>query len=74
MALATPFGAIITKLFAYQLTETTMGLLLALAAGSFIYVAATDLIPLTHDEHNVVNILQVLLGVGVIFGVGVFLG
>ncbi len=74
VGLATPFGAIITNLLAYQLTETIMGVLLASVAGSFIYVAAADLIPLTHDEHNIVNIFQVFLGVGVIFGVKAFLG
>ena len=48
--------------------------MLALVAGSFIYVAAADLIPLTHDEHTKTSMLPVFLGVMVIFGVDMLLG
>jgi zinc transporter ZupT len=74
VGLATPLGAVFTNLFAYRLTKATMGILLALAAGSFLYVAAADLIPITHDEHDRLNILPVLLGVVVVFGVDMLLG
>jgi zinc transporter ZupT len=60
---------VITSLFAYKLTEATMGAMLALVAGSFLYVAAADLIPITHEENNKMNIVYVFFGVGVVFGV-----
>ncbi len=74
VALATPLGAVLTKSIAYRFTETTMGIMLALVAGSFIYIAAADLIPLTHDEHNILNIAQVFFGVAVILGVEMLFG
>jgi zinc transporter ZupT len=33
-----------------RLSEPTIGLLLGMAGGSFLYIAATDLIPETHEK------------------------
>lgn len=50
VALATPIGALISLTFMGSLSKSTIGLLLAMAGGSFLYIAATDLIPETHEE------------------------
>jgi len=65
VAIATPIGAIIILLLLFfigNLDDTIIGILLAVAAGSFIYVAASDLIPETHQENNVRNLISFLLG------------
>ncbi|MCP3922919.1 MAG: ZIP family metal transporter [Desulfobacterales bacterium] len=67
VALATPVGAIISLLFIKTLTEPSIGILLALASGSFIYVAASDLIPETHNHKSFKNILFLFLGVALIY-------
>jgi len=64
VALATPIGAILAYFFTKQLTGQTLGLMLAAAAGTFIYISASDLVPLTHKEHGWANGLFMLLGVG----------
>lgn len=45
VALATPVGAVITSLLIQGISENILGVLIALAAGSFLYVSAADLIP-----------------------------
>ncbi|MFX0171440.1 MAG: ZIP family metal transporter [Candidatus Hodarchaeota archaeon] len=67
VALATPCGAVFSLLFVEGLTESVIGILLALAAGSFIYVAASDLIPETHLSSNFQNLFSFLLGAIVIY-------
>lgn len=52
VALATPLGAIVSYLFLRGISPNLVGALLALAAGSFIYIAAADLIPETHKVQN----------------------
>ncbi|MBS1263627.1 MAG: Zinc transporter ZupT [Methanonatronarchaeales archaeon] len=67
VALATPFGAAVTYVFAPALGEEVLGFLLALAAGSFIYVGAADLIPRTHESDHGVNALLVVAGVAAVY-------
>lgn len=64
VALATPVGAMLAYFFTEQLAGQTLGLLLAAAAGTFIYISASDLVPLTHKEHNWKNVFMMLFGVG----------
>ncbi|MDO8598795.1 MAG: ZIP family metal transporter, partial [bacterium] len=45
VALATPVGAIATTFIPALRSATMLGMLLAIAGGSFLYVAAADLIP-----------------------------
>jgi ZIP family zinc transporter/zinc and cadmium transporter len=66
VALATPIGAIISLLFIHNLDENLIGVLLALAAGTFIYVSASDLIPQTHGAENLRIMGSFLLGAIVI--------
>ncbi|MFW9990481.1 MAG: ZIP family metal transporter [Candidatus Odinarchaeota archaeon] len=62
VALATPAGAVISLLFLQSLNDSTIGVLLGLAAGTFVYVAASDLIPETHEKDNIKNLLAFLVG------------
>jgi len=48
VALATPIGAILTTLFFPHIGQALIGFLLALAGGSFIYIATADILPETH--------------------------
>ncbi len=63
VAIATPIGAVLTYFFIKNISQSALGILLAIAAGSFIYVAASDLIPETHKKFNKFNILFILIGV-----------
>ncbi|MFX0206876.1 MAG: ZIP family metal transporter [Candidatus Hodarchaeota archaeon] len=62
VALATPIGAIFSLLVVGSLDEATIGLMLAIAAGTFIYVSAADLIPETHESNNLKNLIAFLIG------------
>ncbi|MDP1852875.1 MAG: ZIP family metal transporter [Candidatus Omnitrophota bacterium] len=63
VALSTPLAAILFYPFVKGIPEKILGLLLGLAAGSFIYVAASDLIPQTHKIRSKLNAIILLSGV-----------
>ncbi|MFH1292896.1 MAG: ZIP family metal transporter [Pseudomonadota bacterium] len=63
VALATPVGAFISLAFIRSISEATVGVLLAIAGGSFLYIGASDLIPETHEEKGFRNAGFLLLGV-----------
>jgi ZIP family zinc transporter/zinc and cadmium transporter len=67
VALATPAGTIISLLFIKSIPEPVIGILLALVSGTFIYVAASDLIPQTHNNKGFANSVILLSGVLVIY-------
>jgi zinc and cadmium transporter len=67
VALATPLGALSSLAFIGGLSESTVGLLLAMAGGSFLYIGASDLIPETHEEKGVANAGFLLLGILFLF-------
>jgi len=73
VALAAPLGAIISYIFLRGISPHLIGALLALAAGSFIYIAAADLIPETHRVQNKLHPIILLSGVLVLIIVGYFL-
>ncbi|OGZ17323.1 MAG: hypothetical protein A2Z78_00730 [Candidatus Nealsonbacteria bacterium RBG_13_36_15] len=74
VALATPLGAIATFLLIQEVSPLVLSWLLAAAAGSFIYIGASDLIPEAHKKYNFLNIFLVLAGIIFVFAVGRFLG
>jgi len=74
VALATPFGAILTYFFIQNVSAQVLGALLALAAGSFLYIGASDLMPETHKKSSVLNIALVVFGVLFVFGLTNVLG
>jgi len=69
IALATPIGTIIALLFIKSISVNILGGALAFAAGSFLYIASSDLIPETHEKFSRLNALLVILGVLFIFGI-----
>ena len=46
--MATPVGAVVTYALVHHLAPGILGALMAFAAGSFVYIAASDLIPESH--------------------------
>jgi ZIP family zinc transporter/zinc and cadmium transporter len=48
-ASSTVIGTVVCILFIRNISESMLGILLGLASGSFTYVAASDLIPQTHE-------------------------
>jgi zinc and cadmium transporter len=62
VAIATPVGALFSLVFIQTIDDNTIGMLLALAAGTFIYVSASDLIPQTHGIQNLRTMFSFLLG------------
>ena len=66
VAIAPIFGASISLFL--TLHETTLGLLIAIFAGSFLYIGASDLIPESHHAHpKILTTIMTLLGAGVIY-------
>jgi zinc and cadmium transporter len=74
VAIATPIGAILTYFIIPWITFEIQGALLGLIAGSFLYVAAADLIPETHRAGNRKTFLFMLMGLGFLILVTSFLG
>jgi len=67
-AIAPVLGVLSTFLF--RLPESALGLVLAVFAGFFFYIGASDLIPESHHSHpKILTTLMTLLGAGVIFAV-----
>ncbi|MFQ5586495.1 MAG: ZIP family metal transporter [Thermodesulfobacteriota bacterium] len=62
VAVATPIGAIVAHLLFKGVSPATLGALLACSAGSFIYIAAADLLPETHRNSRKSNIILVIAG------------
>lgn len=67
VAVATPVGALGSYIFIRGAGEAVLGVLLAFAAGSFIYVGAADLLPETHKKTSRANIPLVLAGVVLVY-------
>jgi len=62
VAVATPLGAVVTYALVHHISEQLLGNLMALAAGSFIYIAASDLIPESHRARGVRGTLALIAG------------
>lgn len=67
VALATPVGAAIALGPLSGLSETGLGVMMAIAGGSFLYIAASDLIPETHEKNVLGNVISLLTGVGLLY-------
>jgi zinc and cadmium transporter len=74
VAVATPIGAIVSYFVIGGVSGNVLRILLAFAAGSFIYIAAADLIPETHKEEKRINTLVLLAGMVVLYILGRILG
>ncbi len=62
VGLATPVGAIVSVVVLPSMSKGVVGALLAVAAGSFVYVGASDLVPETHTKKGWVNAVFLVLG------------
>jgi ZIP family zinc transporter/zinc and cadmium transporter len=67
VALATPVGAAIALGPLRGLSQTGLGFMMAVAGGSFLYIAASDLIPETHERDVLQNVVSLLVGAGFIY-------
>lgn len=65
VAFATPGGALVSWFWTAGIGEGTLAALLGFAAGSFIYVAAADILPRLHEERDIPAFLYLLLGTGI---------
>ena len=72
VALATPIGAAVAIGLLSSLSPAGLGIMIAVAAGSFIYVSASDLIPETHEKSALSNAVFFLAGAGMLYLLGVF--
>ncbi|MFQ6039459.1 MAG: ZIP family metal transporter [Candidatus Poribacteria bacterium] len=63
VAVATPIGAVVSHFALGGISKGVVGILLALAGGSFIYVAAVELIPETQKEQKLPNVAALIAGV-----------
>jgi ZIP family zinc transporter/zinc and cadmium transporter len=70
----TPVGAILGIFLFKNISQNALGALLAITAGSFIFLAASDLIPETHKISNRVAPLTLFLGAFTIFAIEYFIG
>jgi ZIP family zinc transporter/zinc and cadmium transporter len=66
IALLTPIGAALAYLFLRGIAPSYLGIFIALTAGSFIYLAAADLLPETHRVHHRANGAFFFFGVAVV--------
>jgi zinc and cadmium transporter len=64
VALATPLGAVAGYAGVRGITDPVLGLLLGVAAGSFLYVGATDILPQLHRQQDPGAFALFLAGLG----------
>ena len=65
-AVAPVVGVLVTLLF--SVSEDSLGLLLAIFAGFFLYIGASDLIPESHHQHpKFLTTIMTLVGAGVLY-------
>lgn len=62
VALLTPAGAILSFFLFQGISVAILGIFLAIAAGSFLYIASADLIPEIHKKSKLLNIIFLLTG------------
>jgi zinc and cadmium transporter len=74
VALATPVGAAIGLVLLGGLSPASLGAMMAVAGGSFLYVAASDLIPETHEKDVLQNVVFFLTGAGLLYMLTIIFG
>jgi len=63
VAIATPIGAIISSFFFKTISDLFLSIVLGIAAGTFIYIGSTDLLPYIHKSRNIKTFFAFLFGV-----------
>ena len=74
VASATPFSAIVSHFLFENISNTFVSAMLAIAAGSMIYISGSDLIPETHKEEKWINTIFLMLGMAILYFIGQLLG
>lgn len=74
VAVATPVGAIVSYFILGEASVNVLRIFLAIAAGSFIYIAAADLIPETHEKEKWFNTIILLIGMAALYAIGQIIG
>jgi len=72
-ALMTPLGAIIGYLILPKI-ESVLGYVIAFTAGTFIYIAASDLIPEVHHRahaRDLKHVAMLVIGIALVFVIGI---
>jgi ZIP family zinc transporter len=72
VAVAPLFGALVGSTL--DISERTLGYLLAAYAGIFLYIGATDLLPEAHEHPSARRLVVTLAGFTGVFAIAVFLG
>jgi ZIP family zinc transporter len=72
VAVAPLLGALVGS--AIDISEYTLGHLLAVYAGIFLYIGATDLLPEAHEHSSVQRLAVTIAGFAAIFVISTFLG
>jgi ZIP family zinc transporter len=72
VAIAPVFGALVGSVI--DISEHTLGHLLALYAGIFLYIGATDLLPEAHEHPSARRLVVTVAGFAAVFVVAAFLG
>jgi len=67
VAMASPVGSLVGLVALPGVDKSSLGCLLALAGGSFIYIGASDLVPETHTEHARLNATFLMVGVALAY-------
>lgn len=70
VAIATPIGAISSYFLIGEAESNILKILIALAAGSLIYISASDLIPETHKSEKRLNTIFLIAGIIVFYIIG----
>jgi zinc transporter ZupT len=68
-ALTTPLGTLMSYPFVSRIDASVLGLLLALSAGTLIYVGATHLLPRAEREPRRFSLVALAAGIGVAVGI-----
>ena len=70
VAVATPLAAVVTYALVRNLDPSLLGSMLAVAGGSFVYIAASDLIPESHRSRGLPASMALCLGILVAVAAG----
>jgi zinc transporter ZupT len=73
VAFATPLAALCAPLM-LEFSHEQIGIGLAFSAGTLLYITLSDLIPETHQTKNKFNLVFLLLGIVMIFGLNFWFG
>jgi len=68
VALATPLAGLLAPTISVYLSSAEVGLGLAFSAGALLYITLSDLLPRTHEKRSYHNLVWLLLGGLLIFG------